>query len=437
MSDDGRRLALADELRLVAGAVAAVIDGHHLPVAIGSAGTPFASRAAVRDMSFAAVRELGRLRALVERLNRRPPQPEVLALQIAALSELLDGRRPPAVVVDQAVRAARSARPTRAAAGLVNAILRRFVREREALLAGVAGDPVARWNFPRWWIDRMAAEHPAHWERVLALANVPPPMTLRVNTRRTSLTDARERLVKAGLGADVIGPRALRLHDAVPVERLPGFTEGLLSVQDLGAQLAAELLPLEPGQRVLDACAAPGGKSAAMLEQHDVRLVCMDRDEQRLLRLRSDMGRLGLSPEKVTSGDAAAPDAWWDGEPFDAILADVPCSASGIVRRHPEIRWLRRRRDIATFASQQSQILDGLWPALRPGGKLLYATCSVFVAEGSDVIDAFLRRVPEARRLPLTASFDGAVEPIAQLLPESSASREHDGFFYALIEKLK
>ena len=437
MIGDNRRLALADELRLVAGAVAAVLDGHHLPVVVGPADMPAASHTAVRDMAFAAVRRLGELRATIARLNRRPPQAEVFALQAAALSELLDARRPAAVVVDQAVRAARAGPRTRTAAGLVNAVLRRFVREREALARSIADDPEARWNFPRWWIERLATEQPAHWESVLALAARIPPMTLRVNIRRTTLDDARDLLAQAGMATDAIGRHALRLHSPVPVERLPGFGEGLFSVQDFGAQLASELLPVQPGQRVLDACAAPGGKSAALLEQHLPTLVCLDRDAQRLDRLRRDMDRLGLSPARVVCGDAAQPSSWWDGEPFDAILADVPCSASGIVRRHPEIRWLRRRRDLATFASQQSQILAGLWPTLRPGGKLLYATCSVFVAEGAEVVEAFLSQVPDARRLPISAVFADGREPIAQLLPTSTASREHDGFFYALIEKLR
>jgi len=434
---DGTRLPLAQELRLVADSLAQVLAGHHLPVEPGGASTPEASRAAVRDMAFTAVRDLGRVRALLNLLNRRAPEPEVLALQAAALSQLLDGRRPPAVIVDQAVNAARSDPRTQAAAGLLNAVLRRFGREQDALLARVAGDPQARWNFPPWWIEALSSAYPRDWQAVLELAGRPPPLTLRVNRRRVSVGEFRTQLLAEGMASDRIGEQALRLERAVSVERLPGFAEGLVSVQDAGAQLAAQLLPIRDGQRVLDACAAPGGKSAALLERADLRLVCLDRDDERLDRLRSDMRRLQLSPEKVITGDASLPASWWDGEPFDAILADVPCSASGIVRRHPEIRWLRRRRDIATFASLQSQILAGLWPTLKPGGTLLYATCSVFGAEGSDIVEAFLRAEPSARRMPLTVIFDGAPVPVEQLLPCSSSMREHDGFYYALIEKLR
>ncbi|MEZ5652667.1 MAG: 16S rRNA (cytosine(967)-C(5))-methyltransferase RsmB [Burkholderiaceae bacterium] len=431
------RSSLAEELGLVAHSVAQVLAGHHLPVEPGGPALPQASRAAVRDMAYAAVRDLGRLRALLNLLNRRSPDAPVLALQVAALGQLLDGRRPAAVVVDQAVAAARANADTRAAAGLVNAVLRRFVRERPALLAAVADDPQARWNFPPWWIDRVRQEYPDDWQAMLALANRPPPLTLRVNARRTTVEDYRALLAQAGIDSAPLGGQALRLAQAVPVGRLPGFEAGLASVQDAGAQLAAQLLPVRDGQRVLDACAAPGGKSAALLERADLRLVCLDRDEQRLDRLRTDMERLHLEPDKVMAADAAEPSAWWDGEPFDAILADVPCSASGIVRRHAEIRWLRRRRDIATFAASQSQILAALWPTLKPGGTLLYATCSVFGAEGADIVDAFLRDHPAARRLPLTAVIGGSRQPVDQLLPCSSDMREHDGFYYALIEKLR
>jgi 16S rRNA (cytosine967-C5)-methyltransferase len=435
------RAPLSRELRAAAAALEQVLAGHTMPPALAQAAERHrlagTSRAAMHDIAYGAVRRLGTCLALAQRLNARPPAPAIAALQAVALSELLEpGRRHEAVIVDQAVAAARLDADTRAAGAFLNATLRRFLRERAALLDAALREPQARWNHPRWWIELLRAEQPGHWQSVLDADNRPAPMTLRVNARRTDVETCLHTLAQAGIGARAIGPQALRLDEPCDVGRLPGFAEGLLSVQDLAAQLAAPLLDVRDGHRVLDACAAPGGKTTHLLELADCEVTALDADPQRLERVRENLGRLGLVA-RLTVGDARAPARWWDGRRFDRILLDAPCSASGIVRRHPEIRWLRRRRDLATLSAQQSEMLTALWPLLEPGGKLLYATCSVFSAEGEGVVERFHAAHPDAERLTLRWRWAGDDHDsvLGQLLPGSGDMRDHDGFFYASIRK--
>lgn len=435
------RAPLSRELRAAAAALQAVLAGHTLPPALAQAagrhrlaGT---SRAAMHDIAYGAVRRLGTCLAIAHRLNARAPAPAVAALQAIALSELLEpGRRHEAVIVDQAVAAARLDADTSAASAFLNATLRRFLRERDALLDTVLREPQARWNHPRWWIDLLRAEQPDRWQAVLDADNQPPPMTLRVNPRRTDVETCLRAIALAGMGAHAIGPQALRLDAPCDVARLPGFADGLLSVQDLAAQLAAPLLDVHDGQRVLDACAAPGGKTTHLLELADCEVTALDADPQRLERVRENLDRLGMAA-RLTVGDARDPARWWDGRRFERILLDAPCSASGIVRRHPEIRWLRRRSDLATLSAQQSEMLAALWPLLEAGGKLIYATCSVFGAEGERVVERFCADRPDAERLTLHWRWAGDEQDsaVGQLLPRSGEMRDHDGFFYASIRK--
>ncbi|HEX9180661.1 MAG TPA: 16S rRNA (cytosine(967)-C(5))-methyltransferase RsmB, partial [Burkholderiales bacterium] len=275
-------------------------------------------------------------------------------------------------------------------------------------------------------IDRLRADYPDDHAAILEAGNGHPPMALRVNRRRLDPDACLERLNAAGIEGERSGAAGILLAKPLPVERLPGFAGGELSVQDLGAQEAAPLLDLREGQRVLDACAAPGGKTAHILESAGVECLALDSDAARLERVRRNLDRLGLEA-RLAAADAAAPEAWWDGRPFDRILADVPCSASGVARRHPDIKWLRRDSDIAQYAAAQCRILDALWPTLAAGGKLLYATCSLFREENSGQLASFLARHPDAVALPLA----GAAAPDGQLLP----GPRHDGFFYALLGK--
>jgi 16S rRNA (cytosine967-C5)-methyltransferase len=364
------------------------------------------------------------VQAIVRNLSRRERGDALVeALLWCALYALESGRYADYTVVDQAVGAcALLERP--AAKGFVNAVLRGWLRRRGALEARIAADPQARFQHPLWWIELVRAAYPRHWEQILAAGNSHPPMCLRVNLRRTSVAEYRARLAASGIAARALGDAALLLERPVPAASLPGFAAGEVSVQDAGAQRAAGLLDLVDGQRVLDACAAPGGKSAHVLERAAVELVALDADEARCKRLAGGLARLGLAA-RVQCADCRALAAWWDGRPFERILADVPCSASGAVRRHPDIKWLRRARDVPAFAVSQAQILDALWRALAADGKLLYVTCSVFPQENEGVVEAFLARTPEAARLALPG---GAP---AQLFP----GPEHDGFYFALLRK--
>jgi 16S rRNA (cytosine967-C5)-methyltransferase len=332
---------------------------------------------------------------------------------------------------------AAAARIAPAAKGLVNALLRRFLRERDALLEQVASEPVGRWSHPRWWIARVRSDWPQHWQAILDTGNQRPPLALRVNRRNAT----REALLKTFANADIAARAEGEAGVVVDVPRavgeLPGFETGAFSVQDLGAQLAAPLLDVESGHRVLDACAAPGGKTSHLLELADIHLTALDTDAARLERVRDNVERLGLDGPhvRVVHADAARPEGWWDGAMFDRILVDAPCTASGVVRRHPDGKWLRKPSDLAGFAVQQRALLDGLWPTLARGGKLLYATCSVFREENETRITEFIARAPDALRESISLAADIAHSG-GQLLPSPKGTgHNHDGFFYALLRK--
>lgn len=415
-------------------------------------------RPGVQALSFHTLRWLGSAGEARSRLVHKSPAPHVDALLLTALALLWPGEPAPYAeytLVDQAVQAAQ--RRTPAAAGFINAVLRRFLRERDALAQAVRVTPLGAYNHPLWWIDRIKRDWPREWQALLATANERPPMTLRVNARRGTGAGYVQRLNAQLKGARLLddpalGGQAVTLDQPCPVQQLPGFTEGEVSVQDAAAQRAALLLlgrastdapagspdlpPLPSGARVLDACAAPGGKTAHLLELADLDLLALDNDPVRLLRVQETLRRLQLSAT-VKAGNARDPRTWWDGRPFDAILLDAPCTASGIVRRHPDIRWLRRADDVASLAHIQSALLDTLWPLLLPGGRLLYATCSVFKAEGQQQIDAFLQRqaADTASQHPCSP---GHLLPTRDNAPMGGPSRApalQDGFYYALLLK--
>ena len=382
------------------------------------------TRGAVQDLSFGTLRYFARLDFLLQALITRPITHEgVRCLLLASLYQLVYSKTRPYAVVDRAVESARGM-DAPWAAGFVNGVLRNFLRTKTELLARADADEPARYSHPQWWIDRLRADYPEAWETILDANNSHPPLTLRVNRRVTDAQAYLALLQAAEIEADLLDGGALRVKKPVGVDKLPRFSDGWVSVQDQGAQWAARLLDLAPGQRVLDACAAPGGKAAHILETTDVMLTALDKDEARLKRVAENFARLNLKG-RLVAGDAAEPAAWWDGKPYDRILADVPCSASGVVRRHPDIKWLRRPSDLAQFARTQRAILAALWRLLAPGGKLLYATCSLFHEENADIVTDFVAHQPDAQRLPIPELPDG------QLLP----SAEHDGFFYALLEK--
>lgn len=313
---------------------------------------------------------------------------------------------------------------------MVNAILRNFLRKKDEFAAKLAKTEVATYSYPQWWINKLKAQYPDHWQSILIAGNQHPPMTLRVNTKKISVEEYLQLLERQDIEASHVGGQAVVLIKPVAVEKIPGFSDGVVSVQDYGAQLAAQLLDAEAGMRVLDACCAPGGKTGHILELADVQLTAMDSDAGRLERVQENLSRLQLSADLVAA-DAAVAD-WYDGKPFDRILADVPCTASGIVRRHVDIKWLRREADVASFAAQQAKILPNLWQLLAKGGKLLYVTCSVFNEENQTQVDKFLLQHPDAKQLLLPVD---SCKDLSQLNGQLIPSTAHDGFFYALLQK--
>lgn len=441
---------LATQLRHTARCVLAVEQGRSLGDVLPQ--VPGGLRPGVQALTFHVMRHLGTARALVARLVQRRPEPAVHALLSSAVVLLLaqedaahasatgqhgEVRYAAHTVVNQAVEAARLDRSTQRQAAFINACLRRFLREREALLAEVAVQPDARWNHPLWWIGRLQRDHPAHWQAILAANNRPGPMTLRVNRRRSDPRSYLQALEAAGLSARPIGEDGLVLDAPQPVERLPGFAQGLCSVQDAAAQMAARLLldgkKWVHTDRVLDACAAPGGKTAHLLERADLDLLALDVDARRCERIHDNLQRLQLQAE-VRCADAARPADWWDGRLFNAILLDAPCTASGIVRRHPDVRWLRRDTDVGQLVAIQRALLEALWPLLQPGGRLVYCTCSVFRAEGEDQIRAFLERHSDAVLKPSPGHLlPGNV--VAEAEFHDNLPGGYDGFFYARIDK--
>ncbi len=428
-------LPLSQLLTHAATAVQSVRAGRSLDDA--PAVCPAAARPGAQALAFHALRWLGGAQAVRAKLVPKAPPAALDALLLTALALLWPGSGPPYAehtLVDQAVVAAKQR------GGFVNAVLRRFLRERDALLAAIASDPVARHQHPRWWIERLQRDWPGQWQAVLEADQQRAPMTLRVNARRATAEGYVARLVEAGLaGRALPGTQAVVLAQPVPVTQLPGFADGDVSVQDAAAQRAAPLLigaGLPTGAHVLDACAAPGGKTAHLLELAELDVLALDSDAKRLERVHDTLARLHLAA-RTLAADAGDPSAWWDGRPFDAILLDAPCSASGIVRRHPDVRWLRRASDITALARTQARLLEALWPTLAPGGRLLYCTCSVFKAEGQDQIDAFLQRHADAgvaaqppspgHLLPLP---DNGADP-----PSPASGASADGFFYSLLHK--
>jgi 16S rRNA (cytosine967-C5)-methyltransferase len=428
------------QLQAAAGVLQAVRAGQSTTTALTA--VPSALRPAAQALVFQGLRQMGRATALRAQLAKRPPAPELDALLCLALAlawDPDDAPYEPFTLVNQAVEAAQRGR-AKAQAGFVNACLRRFLRERDALVAATDADPVAQWNHPRWWIERLRRDWPQDWQAILRVNNTAAPLTLRVNQRRATVAGIAQRLAEAGGAAEPIGDSGLLLARARAVQDLPGFAEGDWSVQDAAAQLAAPLLlnglpPPPQGRRlrVLDACAAPGGKTAHLLEMADADVVALDVDPTRCERIHQNLARLGLSAT-VVAADAGDVKAWWDGQPFDAILLDAPCSASGIVRRHPDVRWLRRESDIAQLAAIQDRLLETLWPLLAPAGRLLYCTCSVFHEEGRRRIETFLARHTEARLQLSPGHLIPRSGMDASAVPDN-ASRDNDGFFYALLEK--
>ena len=419
----------------------AVRDGQSMTAALLDVDSTL--RPGVQALGFHALRWLGRAEALRQQLAKRPPPPEADALLCVALALAWNEKEAPYstfVLVDQAVEAAKRSEATTHQASFINGCLRRFLRERDELVAKTDANPQAVWNHPQWWVDRVRKDHPEHWQAILRANNAKAPLILRINQRKTTQAAYILALAAINIEAYPVGDYGVVLAAAQAVPSLPGYAQGDFSVQDAAAQMAAPLLlnglaGPDEGSRlnILDACAAPGGKTAHLLEEGDCDVTALDVDARRCERIAQNLQRLDLHA-RIVVGDAAQPDAWWDGVLFDGILLDAPCTASGIVRRHPDVRWLRRPTDIAQLAALQAQLLASMWRLLKPGGRLVYCTCSVFRAEGDTQIQTFLAHHKDAGLMPSPG----------HLLPQSSASGpvfpdnlagEHDGFYYALLEK--
>ncbi|MEY4597309.1 MAG: rRNA ((967)-C(5))-methyltransferase RsmB [Pseudomonadota bacterium] len=421
---------------LAAHVVGRVLDGRSLDselTAVWRQQTALSpqQRGAVQDVAYGTLRHLGYVDAAIDRLLSRPltDLPVRNLLQVT-LYQLMHTKAHSYAIVNHAVpAAARLGFPK--AQGLVNAVLRNFLRRRDELDAAINATDLGRYSYPQWWIDRVAAEYPDTWREILDAGNARPPLTLRVNRRKIARDDYLEILRLQDIAAHAVGRQGIVIEKPRPVSLLPGFAEGQVSVQDAGAQLAAELLDVADGMRVLDACAAPGGKAAHLLELADIDLTAADIDAQRLQRVTENLTRLSLNA-KLLQADAGNAAAWATAGLFDRILADVPCTASGVVRRHPDIKWLRQPDDIAAMGQRQTRILDTLWQLLNRGGKLLYATCSVFSEENGLQVEQFLARHADARQIAVSLSAEGLRQSHGQLFPDAA----HDGFFYALLEKV-
>lgn len=394
-------------------------------------------RALAQDLCYGVLRWWPRLEAIAGALLARPLKTRDMDIQcliLIGLYQLIHTRTAPHAAVDEAVKLT-AVLGKSWARGVVNAVLRRFQREQAAILAQIDRDEAAALAHPRWLIDVMKTAWPADWPRIAQAGNERPPMYLRVNQRRGGREEYRGELAAAGIAATVppYGAEALLLERPLDVNQLPGFAAGRVSVQDAAAQLAAALLAARPGERVLDACAAPGGKTAHILECQPAlgSLVAVDQDAGRLQRVRDNLDRLGLAAVLVCA-DAAVPESWWDGQPFDRILLDAPCSGTGVIRRHPDIKRLRRPADIAALVAQQERLLEAAWRMLRPGGMLLYSTCSIMPEENDGQIGRFLARHAEAGQRSLQATWGRALSAGRQILPGEEGM---DGFYYACLDR--
>jgi 16S rRNA (cytosine967-C5)-methyltransferase len=433
------RLAAAKALAAVLGGKASLNSS--LPTQLDK--VEMRDRGLVQELAFGTARWQPRLSALAARLLQKPlkaTDADVEALLLVGLYQLFYSRIPAHAAIGETVGCAdKFKKPW--AKGLLNAVLRKAQREGEALLAELEHDPVVRTAHPRWLQKALKAAWPQQWEAVCAANNAHPPMILRVNRRHQHRDSYLERLNAAGIEAQPcrFSQDGIVLAEPCDVRSLPGFAEGWISVQDEAAQLAAELLELAPGQRVLDACCAPGGKTCHILEVEPQlgHVVAVDLEAKRLTRVRENLDRLGLNAELIAT-DARDTGAWWDGKPFQRILLDAPCSATGVIRRHPDIKLTRQPDDIVALAALQGELLDALWPTLEVGGILLYATCSTLPTENTEVIEAFLARTPGARELDIAGQLDQPPAGIKQPHGRQLLAQEggHDGFYYAKLMKI-
>lgn len=413
--------------------VARVMLGHSLDDCYAGLPPDLPDLPFMKALVYGVIRDHRLLSALLDRLLDKPlsPDPLLHALLLCGLYQLRSMDVADHAALNETVSAVEELNfaPAR---GLVNAVLRRYQREGKALDAQLPDDPALRSSHPDWLAGKFEADWPHDWQRLLAANNRQGPMTLRINRREISRDTWLQRAREIGIGVQPLDdcPDAVMLDEARPVAKIPGFNSGHASVQDASAQLAADLMDLRYGQRVLDACAAPGGKTAHMLERQALELTALDSDSRRLLRVDENLRRLKLKAQLV-AGDAGTPAKWWDRKLYDRILIDAPCSGTGVIRRHPDIKWLRRKTDIPQLQLQQLRLLKALWPLLAPGGRLVYATCSTLRAEGDEIMGRFLALSDDQQATKIEADWGEATEFGRRIMPGDM----HDGFYYAVLDK--
>ncbi|MES0873907.1 16S rRNA (cytosine(967)-C(5))-methyltransferase RsmB [Sinimarinibacterium sp. HSW-8] len=431
----GNHRPLANVRAVAARTISRVLRGRSLDDALEPAARlRLASDAAmVRTLSYGVLRELSALQWLTVQLLDKPlaADDDIAALLLVGIHQMRSLKTPAHAAIHETVDAVEILKQPQLH-GLVNAVLRRYAREGAALEQRLPKDPAVRHSHPAWLVEMLQRDWPQHWEAVLAANNLQGPLTLRVNRRRLSRDEYVKRLAEMNIAAEAHphAADAVTLAEPRPVEKIPGFVSGQVSVQDASAQLAVDLLDLKPGQRVLDACAAPGGKTAHILERADVNLTALDADGTRLIRVDENLRRLKLKAT-VLAGDAGEPARWHDRKPFDRILVDAPCSGTGVIRRHPDIKWLRRPTDVPALQQTQLKLLKALWPLLKPGGRLVYATCSLLRDEGDEIANRFRLLGEDLRVVPIDAAWGEKTEHGRRLAPGGA----HDGFYYAVFEK--
>ncbi|GAA0795073.1 16S rRNA m(5)C-967 methyltransferase [Marinobacterium sediminicola] len=427
---------------MAAGVLAPLLRQHgslstHLPDAL--AHCPPQDRALMQQLCYGTMREMFRLQSLAAKLLKKPFKAQDMDLQallLIGLWQLRSSRIPAHAALHETVEATHVLNKPWAKK-LFNAILRRYQREHSALESQLGNDPCFTWNHPQWFIDKISHNWPEHWREILAANDQQAPLTLRANARQLTREQALANLRAESINATPCqySKAGLTLEEPMDVSAIPGFTQGQLSVQDEAAQLAAELLAASPGERVLDACAAPGGKLCHLLEECSglQEVIAVELEPARAQRILDNLQRLGLELEcRILTADASSQD-WWDGNAFDRILVDAPCSGTGVIRRHPDIKWLRKGDEIAALAQVQLNILTNLWQMLKPGGRLVYATCSIFSQENERIIERFLQQHSDARHQPIEAEW-GELRPYGrQLFPQPGG---HDGFYYAVLNKV-
>ena len=394
------------------------------------------SRPLLRQISYGVIRHYFSLSKIQSLLLARPlksREKELHALILIGLYQIVYSRVPQHALVSETVNATGALKRPWASA-LVNGALRSMIRQGEKILDNKEWKDIDRYDHPFWLIDKCRHYWPEQWQNILQANNEHPPMTLRINSRRVTRNQYLEKLTSCDLTAreTPLSPTGITLEKACPVDKLPGFTEGLISVQDEAAQLSVPLLDCQPGDRVLDACAAPGGKTCHLLEQTpSLDLWAVDVEEKRLVRLRENLARLRLQAH-VICGDAAMPETWWDGQPFDRILLDAPCSATGVIRRHPDIKLLRRAEDVSALVSIQKKLIRQMWDMLKCGGLMVYATCSILREENDDQIESFLSTQADASLITVQ-KYQPYHSPYGmQFFPVNDG---HDGFFYSILQK--